>query len=126
MVGGRCIGFSETDKYCIETYLKNYKEKETDNLGDITKIDELPQVDLLLGGVPCQSWSVAGKMRGFEDPRGKLWYDAIRLTEQSKPKVFVFENVKGLYDPRNKKNLDLIKTSFESAGYKTRVDLLNS
>ena len=58
-VGGRCVGFSEIDKYCIETYLTNYKDKETDNLGDITKIDKLPQVDLLVGGVPCQSWSVA-------------------------------------------------------------------
>ena len=125
-LGGKCVSFSEIDKYCIETYLKNYNDKVTDNLGDITKVDALPKVDLIVGGVPCQSWSVAGKMRGFDDPRGKLWYDAIRLISKSRPKVFVFENVKGLYDPRNKKNLDLILDSFHDAGYLTQVDLLNS
>ena len=125
-LGGKCIGFSEIDKPCIETYLTNYGDSEEDNFGDITKIKELPEVDLLVGGVPCQSWSVAGKMRGFEDPRGKLWWDAIRLVEQSKPKVFIFENVKGLFDPRNKNNLNLIVENLENAGYLVKVQLLNS
>ena len=91
-LGGKCVGFSEIDKPCIETYLSNYGDSEKDNFGDITKIKELPKVDLIVGGVPCQSWSVAGKMRGFEDPRGKLWWDAIRLVKQSQPKIFIFEN----------------------------------
>lgn len=125
-LGGACVGFSEIDRPCVETYLDNYDDLPEANFGDITKIRELPYVDMLVGGVPCQSWSVAGKMRGFDDPRGKLWWDAIRLTGQVQPKVFIFENVKGLYDPRNKKNLDLILSNFREAGYLVRAELLNS
>lgn len=51
---------------------------------------------MLVGGAPCQSWSVAGKMKGFDNERGRLWNDVIRLVGQSKPKTFIFENVKGL------------------------------
>ena len=62
-------------------------------------------------------------MRGFDDPRGKLWNDSIRLVELNKPKAFIFENVKGLIDPRNKANLDLIIESFEKLGYKVKFKL---
>ena len=125
-LGGTCLGFSEIDKYCIATYISNFGDSEKSNFGDITKIQNIPYVDLLVGGVPCQSWSVAGKMLGFDDPRGKLWHDVIRLVRQAQPKVFVFENVKGLYDPRNRYNLDLIMNGFEDAGYFVKADLLNS
>ena len=125
-LGGKCLGFSEIDKTCIETYIENYGDKLSDNLGDITEIKKIPRVDLLVGGVPCQSWSVAGKMLGFDDPRGRLWYDVIRLVKLAKPKVFIFENVKGLYDPRNKQNLDFILDSFKTLGYNVKTNLLNS
>ena len=125
-LGGRCIGFSEIDRPCIATYIDNFGDSEKDNFGDITKIENIPQADLLVGGVPCQSWSVAGKMMGFDDPRGKLWYDVLRIVESTKPKVFIFENVKGLYDPRNRENLDLILSSLEKNGYYVKFELLNS
>lgn len=118
--GGKCKGFSEIDDKATWTYKNYFVKNDNDEweLGDITKINNLPEkVDMLVGGVPCQSWSVAGKMRGFDDPRGKLWEDAIRLVELNKPKVFIFENVKGLADPRNKKNLDLIISKLEATGY---------
>src|SRR5690606_10052133 len=83
-------------------------------------------IDLIVGGVPCQSWSVAGKMKGFDDPRGKLWMDTIRVVELNTPKAFIFENVKGLMDPRNRANLDLIETSFRKLGYAVQSKLLNS
>ena len=125
-LGGACLGFSEIDQHCIKTYIDNFGDNEDDNLGDITKIQTIPRVDLLVGGVPCQSWSVAGKMLGFDDPRGKLWHEAIRLVEMARPKVFVFENVKGLYDPRNKHNLDYIIWQLEELGYSIKAELLNS
>jgi len=130
-LGGKCLGFSEIDKYAIETYKNNfweYKNGEEVELGSITNIGKLPfkQIDLIVGGVPCQSWSVAGKMRGFDDPRGKLWHDTLRTIELNKPKAFIFENVKGLIDPRNKANLELIIESFEALGYKVKYQLLNS
>jgi len=130
-LGGKCLGFSEIDNNAIETYKNNFfgfKNSDEIELGSITNLGKLPfeGVDLIVGGVPCQSWSVAGKMRGFDDPRGKLWNDSIRLIELNKPKAFIFENVKGLIDPRNKANLDLIVESLENMGYKAKFKLLNS
>lgn len=125
-LGGKSEGFSEIDNFAIETYKLNYNDPETHNLGDVTKIEKLPKVDVLVGGVPCQSWSVAGKMKGFEDPRGRLWFDTIKMVEQANPKVFVFENVKGLADPRNKENLDLIRKNFEDLGYIVTNQVLNT
>ena len=125
-VGGTCVGFSEIDKHCVATYQENFNEKNENSLGNVTKIEKLPYVDLIVGGVPCQSWSVAGKMLGFDDPRGMLWYDTIRLVESSKPKAFVFENVKGLYDQRNRHNLELILKKFKQIGYFVNTKLLNS
>lgn len=129
-LGGKCSGFSEIDKNAIDTYKTNFigrRNSDELDLGSITNINKLPfEVDLIAGGVPCQSWSVAGKMRGFDDPRGKLWHDSIRVVELNTPKAFIFENVKGLIDPRNKANLDLIIESFEKIGYNVKYKLLNS
>ena len=125
-LGGNCLGFSEIDKNAIKVYLNNFKDKNEKYLGDITKINKLPKVDILAGGVPCQAWSVAGSKKGFEDPRGKLWEDCIRLVKKSKPKSFIFENVKGLYDPRNKESLKLIINEFEKCGYDVFHKLLNA
>ena len=125
-IGGTSVGFSEIDKKAIQTYTTNFDDPDSHNLGDVTKITELPETDLIVGGVPCQSWSVAGKKRGFDDPRGRLWWDAIRMVNVAKPKAFIFENVKGLVDPRNKANIELIIESFEEIGYTVQYKLLNS
>lgn len=131
-LGGKCLGFSEIDKHAIDVYKKNFYSFENDEeveLGNITKLNKLPfqDIDLMVGGVPCQAWSVAGKMKGFEDPRGKLWIDAIRLVKENQPKAFIFENVKGLIDPRNKSSLDLIVQSLRDVGYIiNNPQLLNS
>lgn len=127
---GRCLGFSEIDNKAIEVYKVNFIENEKCEeyeLGSIVELDKMPfDVDVIVGGVPCQSWSVAGKMKGFSDPRGKLWYDTIRVVEKNKPKVFIFENVKGLKDPRNKSNLNFLISSFEALGYRVYESVLNS
>ncbi len=131
-LGGKCLGFSEINKQSIEVYEKNfigYRNQSEIKLGDITQLGKLPfeDIDLIVGGVPCQAWSVAGKMKGFEDPRGRLWHDSIRIITENKPKAFIFENVKGLIDPRNRENLDLIIESFVKAGYIIKKpQLLNS
>tara|TARA_R110000868_G_scaffold394769_4_gene666182 strand:- start:607 stop:2052 length:1446 start_codon:yes stop_codon:yes gene_type:complete len=131
-LGGNCLGYSEIDKNAISTYEFNFgssSDSHGEFLGDITKLNHLgyESIDLIVGGVPCQAWSVAGKMRGFDDPRGKLWKDTIRVVELNKPKAFIFENVKGLMDPRNSKSLDLIVKSFRKLGYNVpKPQLLNS
>lgn len=93
-LGGQCLGYSEIDKQASKVYQQNfinYLNKNEIELGDITKINQLPiNIDIIVGGVPCQPWSVAGCLRGFKDPRGKLWFDVIRLVNQSQPKAFIF------------------------------------
>ena len=125
-LGGKCVGFSEIDKNAIEVYQNNFNTQQEKFLGDITSVNNLPKVDIVAGGVPCQAWSVAGSKKGFDDPRGKLWQDCIRLVKKSKPKSFIFENVKGLYDPRNKESLNLIISEFEKCGYDVFHKLLNA
>lgn len=123
---GTSVGFSEIDKFAKITYSLNYNDPVDHDLGDVTLIKKLPKLDVLVGGVPCQSWSIAGKKKGFDDPRGRLWFDTINMVKLSMPKVFVFENVKGLADPRNSENLDLIINSFKNIGYIIKYDVLNT
>lgn len=124
--GGSCIGFSEIATDAIHTYCINFQEGEDHNFGDITKIKKLPTHDFLTAGVPCQSWSIAGKNLGFDDDRGQLWNDTLYLLNKSKPKAFIFENVKGLSDPRNKEALDYILSRIKKAGYYAEKFILNS
>ena len=124
--GGQCLHFSEINNDAIKTYCINFNELIEKNLGDITKIKELPRHNLLTAGVPCQSWSSAGKNLGFDDDRGQLWNDTIFLLNQSKPDVFIFENVKGLVDPRNEKALSYILERIKKIGYTVSHYVLNS
>ncbi|BAZ82593.1 DNA (cytosine-5-)-methyltransferase [Sphaerospermopsis kisseleviana CS-549] len=124
--GGHCLGFSEINQDAINTYCDNFEIESSYNLGDITKIKELPPHDLLTAGVPCQSWSIAGKNLGFDDDRGQLWNDTIYLLKQSQPKAFIFENVKGLVDPRNQKSLAYILERIAKAGYYAKYFVINS
>ena len=125
-VGGECIGFSEIAPDAIKTYCTNFKESEEYNFGDITKLKDLPKHDFMTAGVPCQSWSIAGKNLGFDDDRGQLWNDTIYLLNKVRPKAFIFENVKGLADPRNEEALNYILTRIKDAGYHAEKYILNA
>ncbi|MDR2589881.1 MAG: DNA cytosine methyltransferase [Oscillospiraceae bacterium] len=124
--GGNTIAFSEIDSDAINYYCANHLSNHSNNLGDITNITDLPKHDLLTAGVPCQSWSIAGKNLGFNDKRGQLWNNTLSLLESAKPKAFIFENVKGLADPRNIKALSYIMERIKNAGYFASYYLLNS
>jgi site-specific DNA-cytosine methylase len=84
---------SEIDKHAIKVTMSNYPN--TIQLGDITKIttDNLPKIDLICGGSPCQGFSFAGKGLNFNDPRSKLFFEFVRLVKECKPKYFLLENV---------------------------------
>lgn len=125
-LGGRCLGFSEIYRDAINTYCLNYGDTERDNFGDITRIRELPKHDLMTAGVPCQSWSIAGKNLGFDDDRGQLWNDTLYLLNKTHPKAFIFENVKGLADPRNREALNYILGRIAQAGYHAKPYVLNA
>jgi len=85
---------SEIDKYAMKVTQNNYPN--TIQLGDVTKLEgkSLPQIDLLIGGSPCQGFSFAGKQLNFNDPRSKLFFEFVRLLKETKPKYFILENVK--------------------------------
>jgi DNA (cytosine-5)-methyltransferase 1 len=129
-LGGKCLGYSEIDKEAIKVYQKNFitsSNSDEVNLGDITQLGQLPfTVDVVVGGVPCQPWSIAGKLQGLNDPRGKLWIDVFRVVKFNQPKAFIFENVKGLVEPRNKPSLKYIVDNLTEAGYVVKYKILNS
>ncbi|MFN8672259.1 MAG: DNA cytosine methyltransferase [Candidatus Sericytochromatia bacterium] len=124
-LGGNCVFSSEWDKYSQETYQANFNHKPN---GDITKIDEkdIPNFDILLGGFPCQAFSIAGKRMGFEDTRGTLFFDVARIIKYHKPKAFLLENVKGLLNHKKGETFEVIKNTLNELGYKIHYQILNA
>jgi len=136
--GGLDLGFkkagfdivwaNEYDKTIWETFEKNHPETQLDkrSIRDI-KNDELPlNIDGLIGGPPCQSWSLAGAMRGINDDRGSLFYEYIRVLKHLQPKFFLAENVKGIVSSAHKKEFNNILDLFLEAGYKCKYEVLNA
>lgn len=124
--GLSCVGYSEIDKYAASVYEYNFPGAK--NYGDITKInaEELPDFDLLVGGFPCQAFSIAGKRRGFEDTRGTLFFDLARILRAKQPRLFVFENVKGLLSHDNGNTFKTIIQTLDELGYDLQWQVLNS
>ena len=125
-LGGTCVFSSEIDKFAIETYKTNYNEIPH---GDITKINEneIPNFDILLAGFPCQAFSIAGKRRGFEDTRGTLFFDVVRIIKYHKPKVILLENVKGLLNHNKGKTFQIMIDILENElKYKIFYKVLNA
>jgi len=118
-----CVFSAEIDKNACKSYELNFGHNP---YNDITKIDELPQFDFMLAGFPCQSFSYAGKRRGFGDTRGTLFFDVERLLKKYKPKGFLLENVRGLTTHDKGRTFQTIVHSLESIGYKVEYRLLNS
>lgn len=120
-----CVGCSEIDKYASSVYAKHFPKVK--NYGDITKMDRLPEgTELFCGGFPCQSFSIAGKRRGFEDTRGTLFFDIARLCEVSKPKIIFLENVKGLTNHDNGRTIRTIIRTLVELDYCVEGQILNS
>lgn len=122
----KCIGISEIDKYAIQCYNQNFPNIK--NYGDITNIKEkeLPDFDLFVGGFPCQSFSIAGQRKGFEDTRGTLIFDVLRICKEKQPKWIVLENVKGLVNHDKGNTLKVILDSLKEIGYQVIWKVLNT
>ena len=123
--GAECIFACEWDKHAAETYQSNFGIKP---YGDITTIDEkkIPSHDILCAGFPCQAFSIAGKQKGFEDTRGTLFFDIVRIVNLHHPKVLFLENVKNLKKHDDGKTLKIIYTTLENLGYRVYFKVLNS
>jgi DNA (cytosine-5)-methyltransferase 1 len=121
-----CIGFSEIDKYAASIYQRHFPNHK--NYGDITKINEkeLPDFDILCGGFPCQSFSIAGKRRGFDDTRGTLFFEIARIIKQKQPRLLLLENVKGLLSHDKGQTFTTIISTLDELGYDIQWQVLNS
>jgi DNA (cytosine-5)-methyltransferase 1 len=124
--GGECVMAAEWDKYASQAYSILYGG---DHLhGDVTKVNEndVPDHDLLVFGMPCQAFSVAGKRLGFEDMRGTLYFEAMRIAKVKKPKALWMENVKGLISHDSGRTLEVMAQAMSDIGYKIDFNVMNS
>ena len=125
-LGCECVGYSEIDKHAIKLYSAWYNDEC--NFGDITKIEaeKLPDFELLVGGFPCQAFSVAGKREGFNDTRGTIFFDFARIMKAKKPKFAIFENVKGLLNHDGGKTYETMLRTLDELGYNAQWGILNT
>lgn len=121
-----CIGYSEIDRYASAIYREHFPEHR--NFGDATKLNprELPDFDLLVGGFPCQAFSIAGKRAGFMDARGTLFFEIARVLEHKRPRYFLLENVEGLLSHDDRKTIVAIIRVLSDLGYRISWQVLNS
>ncbi|WP_410877868.1 DNA (cytosine-5-)-methyltransferase [Myroides sp. DW712] len=119
----------DNDKFVKQSYFANYDIDESNWYEDVHNIKGSKyknKIDLLVGGSPCQSFSMVGKRKGFEDTRGTLFYEFARVVKESQPNVFIYENVKGLINHDNGNTFEVIKATFDDLGYKYFYQVLNA
>ena len=132
--GGECVFTSEWDKFSQKTYQANFGVIPH---GDITKISahDIPACDILCGGFPCQSFSLAGVSKrismglehGFKDKtRGTLFFEIVRILEEKQPKAFLLENVKNLVNHDKGATMETVLKSLDEVGYDVRYEVINS
>lgn len=120
---------SDFDERVVNIYNLNFKHKSS--VIDINELDaeKIPKVDLILGGFPCQSFSVVAqnpKRLGFKDSKGRLFFEMKRILQEKKPQAFIAENVKGILSANKGEAFPLIIKEFEKAGYHVKFALLNA
>ena len=136
-VGGLDLGFEMTGKFktvwanefdvkAAQTYKSNFHNDLV--VGDIRNIDvkKIPDFDVLLSGFPCQAFSIAGYQKGFEDDRGDLFFETLRIIKQKKPKTILLENVKNLVSHDNGNTFKVIREALETHGYYLKYQVLNA
>lgn len=135
-IGGIGLGFqdagfellwaNEIDEKACVTYSKNFNHMLINK--DMTEVDptQLPKIDILTGGFPCQAFSIAGYRKGFKDDRGNLFFDILRYIEVLQPKVVFLENVKNLTAHDNGRTFNVIQTELTKAGYYIKSNVLNT
>jgi len=121
-----CIGFSEIDKYAKTIYLKHFPRHR--DLGDAREIkaEELEDFELLVGGFPCQAFSLSGKRQGFDDTRGTLFFEIARICKEKKPRYLLLENVKGLLSHDGGRTYKKMLGVLAELGYDVEWQVYNS
>lgn len=124
-LGYQCVFSSEWDKAACDTYEANFGKRPS---GDITQIpaQNIPPHDLLLAGFPCQAFSIMGKMRGFADTRGTMFFEIERILSYHRPSVMLLENVKQLTTHDNGRTFEVILSKLSELGYFVKWKILNA
>ena len=124
------VGFSEVDKFAIESYCAIHNISKEKNYGDVSKINikELPNFDIMTWGFPCQDISIAGKMKGIREgeTRSGLYYEGYKILKEKKPKISIIENVKNLTCKRFQEEFNSILKNLSDLGYKNYWKVLNA
>ena len=124
--GFEIIYSNEIDNKAIETFKANHSNKIV--VDDIKNINEkdIPDVDVIVGGFPCQAFSIAGYRKGFEDERGEIFFQLVRIIRKKMPRVIFMENVKNLLTHDKGNTYNVIKKVLEEMGYFLKVKILNA
>lgn len=123
--GGTCVFSSEINREAAATYEANFGERP---YGDITEVAEndVPDHDVIFGGFPCQPFSICGFKRGFEDTRGTLFFDILRIAKAKRPSCLVLENVKHFANHDKGNTLRVVVAALEEIGYSVSVEVINA
>jgi DNA (cytosine-5)-methyltransferase 1 len=124
--GHNCVWANEWDKYAAQIYDKNFDDKIDQRDIRTVPVEEIPDHDLLVGGFPCQSFSIAGKREGFNDTRGTLFFEIARIVKQKRPHYLLLENVKGLLSHEQGRTFTTIISTLDELGYDCQWQVLNS
>ena len=127
-IGGfECVGYCEIDKYAKQAYEAMYDTRGELYFDDARKIvsEQLPDFDLLVGGFPCQSFSIAGARKGFDDTRGTLFFEIARIASVKKPKYIFLENVPGMLNHDKGRTFETILRTLDGLGYNVCWQVLN-
>ncbi len=126
--GFECVGFCEIDKYAKQAYETLYDTKGEMYFEDARNIDpdDLPDIDLICAGFPCQSFSIAGKRRGFDDTRGTLFFEVARIAAAKRPALLFLENVQNLLSHDKGRTFETILEVLDDIGYDVSWTVLNS
>ncbi|MGA0198196.1 MAG: DNA cytosine methyltransferase, partial [Prochlorotrichaceae cyanobacterium] len=133
--GMKVVSGFDIDRRAIEVYNYNHQyrgakgfQKDLSQLSgkDILSLSNLDSVDMIVGGVPCQAFSIVGKREGINDPRGKLIFDFIRLLDELRPAAFILENVPNLKKVSKGEIFELLISEFQNLGYIVKYDVLSA
>ena len=128
-IGGfECVGYCEIDKYARQAYEAMYNTEGELFFEDARKIvpEQLPDIDLICGGFPCQSFSIAGARKGFDDTRGTLFFEIARIAAVKRPEFLLLENVQGLLSHDKGGTFETILSTLDGLGYDVAWQVLNS
>ena len=121
-----CVWYCDIDRYAVRVYNRNFRETWRPTDARRVSAESIPDFDLLCAGFPCQSFSIAGKRKGFQDTRGTLFFEIARIAKVKRPRLLLLENVRGLLSHDEGRTFQIILATLDELGYDVEWEVLNS